>query len=79
MGPWMRLMLISFLHPTEPFREHHHGAGGLAAMQAFRACFEVRRPTPRPDKPFGFQIACPTHGGPRASESATKEEPRPLP
>jgi hypothetical protein len=41
----MRLMLISFLHPTEPFREHHHGAGGLAAMQVFRACFEVRRPT----------------------------------
>jgi hypothetical protein len=38
-------MLISFLHPTEPFREHHHGAGGLAAMQAFRACFEVRRPS----------------------------------
>jgi hypothetical protein len=36
-------MLISFLHPTGPFREHHHGEGGLAAMQAIRACFEVRR------------------------------------
>src|ERR1700722_11566274 len=63
MGLWTRLMLISFLHPTEPFREHHHGAGGLAAMQAFRACFEVRRRPHAQTSLSGFRSLAPHSAG----------------